>query len=360
MSGPVDSPRPLGEGDAGLDPERLAAWLTDELGQDVDVLEAERFARGFSNLTYLVRAAGREMVLRRPPVGVKIASAHDMAREFRIVQAVGRVWDKVPRAVALCEDDAVLGAPFYLMERVRGIILRDRVPEGLALGEADFAALSRNAVDVLAEIHGLDTEAAGLEIGHPEGYVRRQVAGWTGRYLKAKTDEIADVERLAAWLEEHRPDESGAGLIHNDFKYDNLVLDPAAPTRVIAVLDWEMATRGDPLLDLGSSLAYWVEADDPPELQALRFCVTDQPGNLTREGVVERYREVTGRAPFDPVWYYAYGLFKLLVVAQQLYVRHVRGLTREPRYARMIDAVRGLAAVALRAIGWGRIGALSS
>lgn len=345
---PVSDPR-------GLDLERLQAWLVQRLGPDAAPLQVQRFPRGYSNLTYLLQAGAHELVLRRPPVGVQIAQAHDMAREYRIIEGVGRVWDKVPRAVALCEDPSVLGAPFYVMQRVHGVIPRDRLPRGLSMDEAQVRALSENAVRTLVEIHGLDLDAAGLSLGHPEGYVQRQVEGWTRRYAKARTDELPDVDRLAAWLHEHRPAESGGTLIHNDFKYDNLVLDPRDPTRVIAVLDWEMATRGDPLLDLGSTLAYWVQADDPPALQMLRFTITDLPGNLTRTGFVQRYIELSGRPAFDPLWYYAYGLFKLLVVAQQLYARWVQGLTREARYEHAIWAVRGLSATGLEAIRLGRI-----
>ncbi len=359
MSDALDRSTPLRDDDAGLDLEKLTSWMGATLGAGALPLHAERFGRGFSNLTYRIVAGDRDLVLRRPPVGVRIATAHDMSREYRLVEAVGRVWEKVPRTVALCEDADVLGAPFYLMERVPGIILRKSVPDGLALGPEAFAALANEAVDVLAQIHALDTDAAGIALGHPEGYVARQVAGWTGRYVKARTDDLADVEALARWLDDNRPAESGASLIHNDFKYDNLVLDPAAPTRVQAVLDWELATRGDPLLDLGSSLAYWVQADDPFILHAARSVPTHLPGNLTREGVVARYLEVTGRPAFDPVWYYAYGLFKLLVIAQQLHLRYVRGLTTEPRYAGMLEGVKALAAVALRAIARRRISELA-
>lgn len=337
----------------GLDLDALRRWLQERLGPDAAPLAVERFPRGYSNLTWLLRAGPHELVLRRPPVGVQIAQAHDMAREYRVLEAVGRVWGKVPRVVALCEDPAVLGAPFYLMERVHGVILRDRLPRGMALDPAQARTLSERAVDTLVEIHCL--QPPDLELGHPEGYVQRQVAGWTRRYERARTDALPDVERLAAWLDAHRPPERGAALIHNDFKYDNLVLDAADPTRIRAVLDWEMATRGDPLLDLGSSLAYWVQADDPPALQLLRLVPTDLPGTLTRTQLVQRYVQQSGRPDFDPLWYYAYGLFKLLVVAQQLYARWVQGLTKEARYEHAIWAVRGLSATALEAIRLGRI-----
>lgn len=339
---------------AALDLGRLAPYLRDLLGQPDLTVEVSRFPRGFSNLTYLLRAGDRELVLRRPPLGVEIAHAHDMGREHGILAGVGRVWDKVPRTIAFCDDPSVLGAPFYLMERVRGIILRDRLPDGLDLGAAQMRRVSEATVDTLAEIHQLDTTAAGLTMGRPEGYAARQISGWTRRYQRAKTDDVPDIEALSAWLGDNLPAASQAALIHNDFKYDNVILDPADRS-VRAVLDWEMATRGDPWMDLGSSLAYWIQADDPPELQAIRFCVTHLPGNLDRQEVVARYCAATAAPLRDPVWYYAYGLLKLAVVLQQLYARYQRGQTTEARYATMIDGVRGLSAVALRAIARGRI-----
>jgi len=355
MGGVIDEAKPLREGDDGVDVGRLEAWLVGVLGESARPVGVERFTRGYSNLTYRVTAGARDLVLRRPPVGVKIASAHDMAREYRLLAGVGKVWDRVPKTVALCEDEAVLGAPFYVMERVRGVVLRNKAPEGLELTPATMAALSRETVDTLAAIHRVDTAAAGLDLGHPEGYVERQVAGWTKRYQAAKTDDLPDVDALAKWLAENRPAESGSALVHNDFKYDNVVLDPGDPTRILAVLDWELATRGDPLLDLGTSLAYWMQADDPPELIAMSFGVTWLPGNLDREGVVARYVEATGRGAFDPLWYFAFGLFKLIVIAQQLYARFKAGKTTEPRYALMLPAEKALAAFALRGIGRRRI-----
>ncbi|MEL6342212.1 MAG: phosphotransferase family protein [Myxococcota bacterium] len=355
----IDSPIPLKDNDTGINLDALTGYLRETLGDEALPVVIERFPRGFSNLTYFLKAGERELVLRRPPVGIKIASAHDMGREYRVMAGVGKVWDKVPEMIAFCEDESVLGAPFYLMERVRGVIFRDRVPKGMTLSEETMRAISTSAVDVLAQIHGLDTEAAGLTMGRPEGYAERQVSGWTKRYVKAKTDEVPDVESLAKWLAENLPAGHRVGLIHNDFKYDNIILDPDDLSRVKAVLDWEMATRGDPRMDLGSSLAYWIQADDPPQLQLLRFGITHLPGNLTREEIVDRYCEVTDQPRFDPLWYFAYGLFKLIVIAQQLYLRHVRGLTKEPRYAQMIYGVQGLSAIAMRAIQLERISDLN-
>ena len=350
----LDRAEPLEAHDA-VPLDRLRTWLAEVLGSDVGEIGLARFGRGFSNLTFLVTVGDRELVLRRPPPGVHIARAHDMGREHRIVSAVGSVWHKVPRTVAVCDDPEVLGGGFYLMERVPGVIFRRSVPAGLELGPDDMRRASEALVDTLAEIHGLDVAAAGLEgFARPEGYVGRQVAGWTKRYHHSATDDLPAVVELATWLAEHQPPESGATIIHNDLKYDNVILAPDDVGRVLAVLDWEMATVGDPLLDLGTFLAYWVQADDPAVLQQLRMCPTQLPGNLTRPALVERYAAHTGR-DFDPLWYYAFGQFKNAVVVQQLYRRYVEGHTTEARYAGFLDAVKGLVAVGLGAVALGRI-----
>ncbi|HEY6463284.1 MAG TPA: phosphotransferase family protein, partial [Polyangiaceae bacterium] len=308
-----------------------------------------------SNLTYLARFGDRELVVRRAPPGVNIRSAHDMGREFRILSALAPSWPKAPRPLAHCEDASVIGTPFYVMERVRGVILRAKVPEGLALDAATMRRASEATCDTLAEIHMLDWKAVGLgDLGKPQGYVERQVKGWAERYVKAKTDDVPQVERLGAWLEEHRPAESGATIVHNDFKYDNVVLSTDL-AKVLAVLDWEMATIGDPLMDLGTALGYWIEPDDPPVFQVTVFGPTNRAGNLTRVEFAERWSKATGRDASNVLFYYAFALFKLAVVAQQLYKRWVDGLTKEERYAMMIEGVRAVAPSALVAVDKGRI-----
>ncbi len=346
----LDRPERIREG-AELDVLRLEPWLAAQgLPGAIEVLQ---FPRGYSNLTYLLRVGGREVVLRRGPPGVKIASAHDMGREHRILSRLSKVWPKVPRVIALAEDESILGGSFYVMERVHGVILRAKQPEGLALGPERMRVLSTSLVDTLAEIHGVDLRAAGLaDLGKPAGYNQRQVKGWAERYEKAKTDEIPEMEALARWLAENVPTESAATLIHNDFKYDNVVLAPDL-SGVIAVLDWEMSTIGDPLMDLGCALSYWVEESDPPMLRATRFGPTDLPGNLSRAGVVERWEEKTGRRATNMPFYYSFAVFKLAVVAQQLYQRYVRGLTKEQRYAFMIEGVRSLSRAGTRVIATG-------
>ncbi len=353
----IDQARPI-DSHAALPTHRLKPWLEETLGQSIERLELGRFGGGWSNLTFLLSADGRQLVLRRPPPGVTIRGAHDMAREHRIVSGVGKVWSKVPRTIAVCEDPGVLGGSFYVMERIEGVILRGRVPPGLDLSEGVMASASRALVDTLVEIHRLDIAAAGLEgLGQPEGYVERQVSGWTRRYDRARTDDIAAMTEVAAWLEATRPAEAGVSIIHNDYKYDNVLLDPADLGSVLAVLDWEMATIGCPMMDLGTALAWWVDSDDPPELQVLRLGQTHLPGNLKRRQVADRYLAASGRTD-DPTWYYVFGLFKNAVVAQQLYARWKAGHTTEARYQMMLGGVIALSTVALRAAQRGRIDAL--
>ena len=358
----TDRPAPVRPGEE-LDAERLAAYLGARLPELAGPLEVEQFPRGFSNLTYLLRFGDRQLVLRRPPFGAAIKSAHDMGREYRILSRLVEVYPKVPRPLLYCDDPAALGgdggAPFYVMERVSGVILRPRMPPEMTPGPDRMARIADAFVTTLAELHAVDVEDAGLaDLGRPEGYVRRQIEGWARRYADARTDDLPEIERAASWLSERAPAESGAALIHNDFKYDNLVLDPVDGSRVVAVLDWEMATLGDPLMDLGTTLGYWVEAGDPPALRSLDLNPTTLPGNPTRRELVERYAAASGRDVGHVTYYYVYGLFKIAVIVQQIYARYLRGDTRDPRFAGLIDAVRACARVAVQAIEKDRIDGL--
>jgi aminoglycoside phosphotransferase (APT) family kinase protein len=351
----LDGTRPVRAGEE-LDLARLTAYLGATLGTHGSP-EVEQFPGGHSNLTYLVRVDGREMVLRRPPFGSKVKSAHDMGREHRVLSRLSPVYPKAPRPIAYCEDASVLGAPFYLMERVRGVIVRREPPAGLDFGPDTARNLAHAFVDALLELHAVDYASAGLgELGHPEGYVERQVTGWTKRYQDARTDDLPEMETVAAWLDAHRPASPAPSLIHNDFKYDNLVLDAEDPTRIVGVLDWEMSTIGDPLMDLGTALCYWVQADDAPDLQAVRFGATSLPGTPTRRELAERYAQKSGRSLEHLPFYYAFGLFKTAVVAQQIYYRFDQGLTKDARFASMIHGVRALSAQAARVI-FGGLGA---
>ena len=333
----------------------LATYLRSQLPQLQGELTVEQFPSGYSNLTYLLRMGDTQLVLRRPPFGANIRSAHDMGREYRVLTGLRKVYNKVPRPLLYCEDESVIGAPFYVMERINGVILRAQSPQAIELPPALMARLSLAAIDTLAEIHALDYKAAGLEdLGRPQGYVARQISGWTRRYRNAQTDDLLTIEVIIEWLERHLPAEGTATLIHNDFKYDNLMLDPEDLTQVIAVLDWEMCTLGDPLLDLGTMLGYWIEVNDPPALIDM-FGLTALPGNLHRGELVARYIEKSGRPLGDPLFYYVYGLFKIAVIIQQIYARYRHGHTQDQRFARLDQVVSGCAYLAALALEKGRI-----
>jgi aminoglycoside phosphotransferase (APT) family kinase protein len=346
-AGEPGPPRPGEE----LDQDRLADYLRLAVGLE-GPLRVQQFPGGHSNLTYLVSSGGREVVLRRPPFGSTVKAAHDMGREFKVLSALGPIFPKVPQVMAFCEDASVLGAPFYLMERVRGVVLRRRLPEGVALPPETVSRLCAAFVETLVELHRLDYAAAGLAgFGNPEGYALRQVTGWTKRYRDAQTGQIGDLDAVAGWLAEHVPPAQGASLLHNDYKHDNLVLDPGRPDRIVGVLDWEMSTLGDPLMDLGTTLAYWVEEGDGEELKAVAFGPTRLPGSYTRRQLVDRYAERSGRGVHDVDFYYCFGLFKIAVVVQQIYYRFRQGLTHDPRFAGLGGAVSVLARQAALYLG---------
>ncbi|MEM6455586.1 MAG: phosphotransferase family protein [Acidobacteriota bacterium] len=337
-----------------LDEAALAHYLPEVFPEDDGPLRVEQFPGGYSNLTYLLRWGDRRFVLRRPPHGAQIATAHDMVREYRMLIALDGVYPCVPKPIALCIDEDVLGAPFYLMERVEGVILRTEPPAGLALTPAVFTALSQAATDQLAALHALDVDALDLgDLGRPDGYVARQIGGWAKRWQRARTDDIPAIEAAFAWLVAHQPAESGASLIHNDYKYDNLVLDPDDLTQIRALLDWEMATIGDPLMDVGTSLAYWAEARDPGALRA--FGLTALPGNLDRTGVWTRYCQQRGLGDVDPLFYFVYGLVKVATIAQQIYARFQAGVATDPRFAALGHVIRAAGVIATRALETGRI-----
>jgi aminoglycoside phosphotransferase (APT) family kinase protein len=350
---PGDSqPRPVRAGEE-LDTAALAAYLDRELGARAAVT-VEQFPGGHSNLTYLVHHGEHEYVLRRPPFGSKVKSAHDMGREVAVLSKLAPVFDRAPRVIAYEASGSVLGAPFFLMERRQGVILRDELPPGL-----DARRACELLVGTLVDLHAVDYTAAGLgDFGKPVGYVERQVRGWSERYTGSQTDDIAAVTEVATWLAAHMPPDGPPALIHNDFKFDNVVFDPAL-SRVTAVLDWEMATLGDPLMDLGSALSYWMQADDAPLFQQPIFGVTTRPGMLRRADVAQLYFERSGRVgriSSDHLgFYYAFGLFKTAVVLQQIYYRYAKGLTRDPRFAPFILVVRALAEQASASLARGTL-----
>lgn len=297
--------------------------------------ELQQFPGGASNLTYLVRYANRDLILRRPPFGHIAKSAHDVVREAVIMRQLKPVYPKVPEIFAICEDNEVIGAPFYVMERLVGVIPRQNLQPELGLDEAKTRQLCLNVLDTLIDLHKLDPQAAGLDsLGKGEGYVARQVEGWTKRYRAARTDDVGDFEEVMQWLHDKQPQQEVAiSLIHNDFRFDNVVLDVNDPLKVIGVLDWEMATLGDPLMDLGSALAYWVQADDDPFMKGSRRQPTNAPGMLMRDEVVRYYGEKTGFSVANFDFYTVYGLFRLAGIAQQIYKRFKEGNARNPVFA---------------------------
>ena len=351
--GLIDRPKSVREGE-DLDVDALEAWLranTQLLGprDEVAILQ---FPSGYSNLTYLLRLGETETVLRRPPFGNTVKSGHDMSREHRVLSTLAPVYPLAPRPLAHCEDEAVLGAPFYLMERRRGTIIRRKPPRGMKLDPARARALAFALIDGLADLHAIDWRGIGLDdFGKPEGYAQRQVEGWTRRWTKAKTDELPKLDAIADWLARTLPADADAdpALIHNDYKYDNVLLDPES-LQINAVLDWEMATIGSPRMDLGTTLAYWVELGDSPQLQGLAFGPTNLPGSPTRLELIERYQERSGIELSSATYYRVFGLFKIAVILQQIYARFKKGSTQDPRFAALGYFVTLLAETASDAI----------
>jgi aminoglycoside phosphotransferase (APT) family kinase protein len=344
----IDQPAQTRSGEE-LNKEALTSYLHSQLSIDSEI-SIQQFPSGYSNLTYLIQSGSDEYVLRKPPIGANIKSAHDMAREFNVLASLRKAgYQKSPEPVLFCEDESIIGAKFYLMKRVKGIILRNRVPKDLKIEPITFQALSKSAIDQLVHLHQLDIHSSGLDqLGKPDGYVQRQVEGWTKRYENSQTDEIASLNETADWMKRNLPTTTSVAFIHNDYKYDNLVLDPNDLTKVIAVLDWEMATVGDPLMDLGTTLAYWAEAGDSDALKP--FNLTWMPGNLTRQEVLNYYQEKSGKTIDDIIFYYLFGCFKVAVICQQIYFRYRKGITQDPRFASLIHVIKACGENARRAI----------
>ena len=326
-----------------LDLARLEPFLLSHFPGSAGPFGVEQFPSGHSNLTYLVHLGDREMVLRRPPFGSKVKTAHDMGREYRVLSKAHPAYPAAPKVLLYCHDESILGAPFYLMEPIRGIIIRRDPPAGLPFSAETARRLSESFIDNLARLHALDYTAVGLaDLGKPQGYLERQVRGWIDRYHGSQTHDLPEVQRISAWLKEHMPPTSDAALIHNDYKYDNTVLDSADITKIVGVLDWEMATIGDPLTDVGTTLAYWVAPQDPDELQKIRWCPSTYAGSLTRAQLVERYAQATGHDVSNMAFYLAFARFKVAVIIQQIYYRYHQGLTKDPRFASMPEVVKVL------------------
>jgi aminoglycoside phosphotransferase (APT) family kinase protein len=303
-----------------------------------------------------LKLGAREVVLRRPPFGSKVKTAHDMGREYRVLSKLHAHYAPAPHVLLFCDDVSVLGAPFYLMEPIHGVILRRDIPAALNFSPEVARRVSESFLGNLALLHSLDYAAVGLaDLGKPQGYLERQVRGWIERYHGSKTHDIPEVETISNWIQQYMPSAENATLIHNDYKYDNVVLDPNDLSRIIGVLDWEMCTIGDPLADLGSALAYWVDASDPPEILEMRWGPTTAAGSLTRAELVQRYAQKTGRDVSEMLFYLVFARFKIAVIVQQIYYRYHQGLTHDERFASMPGRIKLLLNAALRTAETGTI-----
>ncbi len=327
--------------DLNIDLSDLNAFLSNQIPDFQSVISVERFTGGYSNLTFLLSSPDRKYVLRRPPIGANIKGGHDMGREFRILQHLQKAnYRKIPKPLTFSEGEGILDAPFYVMEHIEGRILRAKDIKDLQFGAEKYRTLSTLMADNLAELHSLDLAQSGLnQIGKPEGYIERQVNGWHQRYEAAKTDDLKAMEVTIQWLLANRPPDGTPTLIHNDYKYDNVVFDENL-NQIVATLDWEMTTIGDPLMDLGTALAYYCEPEDAPMLQS--FNITWMPGNLSRQAFAARYALQTGRDISNLPWFYVFGLYKNAVVLQQIYSRWKAGTATDPRFGVLIDGVKAL------------------
>ncbi len=356
MDNPIDTPDKVRNGEK-LNINALEDYLCRNIPEIKPPIEVQQFRSGHSNLTYLIRSGEKEFILRMPPPGAhRIKKGHNMFREYRVQRDLYGKFNKVPRTYIYCNNPEIIGTEFYIMERVMGVILRTTNINKFNISEGTIRSMAENFIRTFVEIHNIDYKSIGLsDFGNPQGYVRRQIEGWAERYRNARTDDIPDIERTIVWLSERIPDETGACLIHNDFRYDNIVLNPDDLSKIKAILDWEMATIGDPLMDLGTTLGYWVDPDDPDEVQFMKVCPTTLPGNYTREQLVHRYAELSGRDVSNILYYFVYGLFKIAVIAQQIYYRFKLGYTKDERFGALIYAVQTLGRMAVLAIEKNRI-----
>ena len=337
-----------------LDLNNLNNYLkgyTSEIGK---VVEITQFPGGYSNLTYCLRTTSKDFVLRCPPHGANIKSAHDMGREFRVLSLLRPQYNLVPKPIIHCESSDVVGSPFYIMEKVEGTILRTTNAVKMNLTPELHRSISESLIDNLVVLHGLDIHKTDLiQLGKPEGYVIRQVEGWIKRYYNSETDKLNQMDETAEWLKRNMPSDQPATFLHNDYKHDNVILDPTNLSRILAVLDWEMSTVGDPLMDLGATLAYWAEAGDDDAMK--QFNLTWLPGNLNRAEIIQRYALKSGRDVSNLLFYYVFGLYKNAVIAQQIYARWKQGLTKDARFGQLLFVIKSLSGKTVKSIEKGII-----
>lgn len=334
-----------------LNEVNLQAFLRENLGALEREIEISQFPAGSSNLTYCIKIGAEEYVLRRPPFGNQVKSAHDMSREFNVLSKLSKVYTAAPKPLIYCNDESVIGSEFYLMERRKGLIIRGKSPLVLENSPELQRKVCESFIENLANFHALDYQKIGLgDLGKPVGYVRRQVEGWTKRYFNAKTDEHFELEKSIEWLNANIPNSNNASLVHNDYKFDNVMLNPENLTEIIAVLDWEMTTVGEPLMDLGTTLGYWMSKEAGSEMLSMPFNPRVLMENISRRELVEIYAEKSGRDVSEMLFYYAFGTFKIAVIAQQIYFRFRRGFTQDKRFATFNHFVGALGKIALHAI----------
>lgn len=348
-----DLPKKVRNGEE-LDLVKLKKYL---LKINFDLNHVNQFPSGYSNLTYLLTSGSKEYILRKPPFGAEsLKGGHDMLREFTVLKNLKSQFDLVPEVYHFCEDKSIIGSTFYLMERVKGNIIRPNLSEENSPGKKIIREISKQMINTLSTLHNVDIKAANLtDLGKINGYNQRQVDGWIKRYYHSKTSTIDNMEFVAKWLKNNIPMESKASIIHNDFKYDNIVLDKENFSRINAILDWEMATIGDPLMDLGTSLGYWVDNDDLPELKLFQLSATTLQGNPTREEFLHEYMLKSNTKIDNPIFYYVFGLFKIAVIAQQIFFRYKKGYTKDKRFKLLELAVISLSVMAKQSIEKNRL-----
>jgi aminoglycoside phosphotransferase (APT) family kinase protein len=320
--------------DEQIDVAKVTHYLYGKLPGADDSLRVRQFGGGAANLTYLLRYDEQEYVLRRPPLGRVAKSAHDMGREFRVLSVLHAALPEAPRAYLYCEDPGIVGAPFFVMERRRGIVVRRSMPASIEFFPDAAQKISQALVDTLARFHAVDYQSIGLgQLGKPAGFVKRQVEGWYRRWQAAKATDLEEMDLVYDWLRSNLPETREFSLVHNDYKLDNVMLSDQDPGKIVAVFDWDMCTLGDPLSDLGALLAYWTEPTDPTYFQATARMPLGVPGFFSRSELVERYALVSGRSVRDIKYYHALSLFRLAVIIAQIYIRYVRGQTQDHRFA---------------------------
>lgn len=332
----LDSPKAVRTGEE-LDIGAVDAWIKQKIIGLYGFPSIEQYSGGASNWTYCLSYSAeqtpQQFILRRAPNGTKAKGAHDMGREYRLQAQLKPVYDYVPTMLAYCDDDSVMGSDFYLMEKLNGIIPRKNLPKGLQLSEPKIKQLCSNVIDCLIELHKVDIEQADLtELAKGAGYIDRQVDGWSKRYTNAKTWNVPSGGKVIDWLKHNKPCHETICLTHNDFRFDNVVLDINDPTKVIGILDWELATLGDPLMDLGNTLAYWVEENDDVIAHMSRRQPTHLKGMMTRKQVIEYYCQKMGLTDVDFTFYEVFGLFRLAGIVQQIYYRYHHKQTRNPAF----------------------------